>query len=352
MQVRIIEERAARDRIARQRHACAPCRVAGPAAARLRRSGCARWCECRTRALGEASRAGAGAWRDRDLRRARRRADHHVIDGDQAAAVRWRGRRRDRRRASSRVRARRVPRARARPSRARVPPATAFSTNSSSLVGMLPTTVPESSAFFGIDFRVRRRQRIWRVARRLAPSTSKSTSGCAGVDDVARLGVQHLDDAGVRRGHFDHGLGGLHRHHRLIDLTRSPSLTCQLTISASGKPSPRSGRLNVVIVRDLRTGYCSTNVARTRVDDARDARDVVVFEPEERHHRVVAGDALDRRLQVVQPVLGHESPRSPRRRRNCAPPRARSPAARSWRPTRGWCRDRLARWSRGRSLRR
>jgi hypothetical protein len=47
-------------------------------------------------------------------------------------------------------------------------------------------------------------------------SSSTSTSGAPGLDHVAGLAVQLGDLAGVGRGHLDHGLGGLHRHHGLV----------------------------------------------------------------------------------------------------------------------------------------
>src|SRR3569833_180089 len=93
-------------------------------------------------------------------------------------------------------------------------------------------------------------------------------------------------------------------------LTVSPTLTCQRTISASARPSPRSGRLNVAMKRLVpskvemgRSLPCqrATNCVR----DARDARDVLKFLPEERHDGVIPRHALDRRLQVVEAVLGH-----------------------------------------------
>ena len=40
--------------------------------------------------------------------------------------------------------------------------------------------------------------------------------GAADRDHVARLGVDHRNRAGGRRGHFDDGLVGLHREQRLV----------------------------------------------------------------------------------------------------------------------------------------
>ena len=59
-------------------------------------------------------------------------------------------------------------------------------------------------------------------------------------------------------------------------LTVSPTLTCQPTISASGRPSPRSGRLNVVMKHRSRV-VMPADLQRVahRGDDARDARHVL-----------------------------------------------------------------------------
>src|SRR5690242_6289091 len=96
-------------------------------------------------------------------------------------------------------------------------------------------------------------------------------------------------------------------------LTASPTLTCQRTISASARPSPRSGRLNVAMQappssdrafvsrgRSLPRQRCAHGIC-----NARHARYVVELEPEEPHDRVVARHTLNRRLQIVQAVLGH-----------------------------------------------
>src|SRR5690606_29862563 len=81
--------------------------------------------------------------------------------------------------------------------------------------------------------------------------------------------------------------------------TRSPGLTCQLTISASCRPSPRSGRLKVFIAAlpVALAGSGEGQDAPGRRDDARLARQVMLFVAEQRHDRVIAGHALDGRLQ-------------------------------------------------------
>src|SRR6185437_5460458 len=85
----------------------------------------------------------------------------------------------------------------------------------------------------------------------------------------------------------------------------SPTFTCQRTISASASPSPRSGRLKVVIYapfvrgreESFRKGFTHS------VRNARSVGDVVVLETGQRDDRVVAGYALDRRVQVVETTL-------------------------------------------------
>src|SRR6266404_9838861 len=69
-------------------------------------------------------------------------------------------------------------------------------------------------------------------------------------------------------------------------------------ISASAKPSPKSGSLNVLMRQPL-----SRNGEFYRTDDSLHARDVIVLELEQRHDGVEAGDALDRSLQIVEAVL-------------------------------------------------
>src|ERR1700722_11680497 len=63
-------------------------------------------------------------------------------------------------------------------------------------------------------------------------------------------------------------------------VTASPTWTCQRTISASARPSPRSGRLKVVIYAPYVGGRVGSffNGFAHGVHDARGIRDVVVFE--------------------------------------------------------------------------
>src|SRR5690606_18904444 len=113
----------------------------------------------------------------------------------------------------------------------------------------------------------------------------------------------------------------------------SPSLTNHSTMVASGRPSPRSGRWKVLVwlMRNTLAGlggrgetrragrsgskvprpeprHRQGSVVRDRAarggDDAIHARQVLHFQPEQRDVRVVAGDALDRRDQVVHRLLG------------------------------------------------
>src|SRR5690606_26046013 len=97
----------------------------------------------------------------------------------------------------------------------------------------------------------------------------------------------------------------------------SPTLTVHSTMVASGRPSPRSGRkklflllMAVLLVRG-RHGALAMSVvsarrhrALGRGNDAVDAGQVLHLEAEQRDVGVVAGDALDRREQVVHRLLG------------------------------------------------
>src|SRR3984893_16701933 len=74
---------------------------------------------------------------------------------------------------------------------------------------------------------------------------------------------------------------------------------CHSSISASARPSPRSGSLNVPMSDRLLVGQYGTH----RIHDALHARNIIVFEPEQRHDGVVAGDAMNLRLQVEQAML-------------------------------------------------
>src|SRR5690606_25559815 len=85
--------------------------------------------------------------------------------------------------------------------------------------------------------------------------------------------------------------------------TTSPTPTSHSTISASGRPSPRSGSRNSFL-----SLIVATSAGRQRAlgggDDLLHARQVLHLEPEQRDMGVVAGDALDRRHQVVHGFLG------------------------------------------------
>src|SRR5437899_7533348 len=69
--------------------------------------------------------------------------------------------------------------------------------------------------------------------------------------------------------------------------TRSPSLTCQVTISASSRPSPRSGSRNCRMADSLSAEL--THFAG-RGHDAADRRHVMLLEPRQRDDGVIAGD--------------------------------------------------------------
>src|SRR5260370_30393142 len=78
----------------------------------------------------------------------------------------------------------------------------------------------------------------------------------------------------------------------------SPLLTCHSTISASCKPSPRSGSLKTFMAsRRLQS-------LPDRGNDALRAWHILILESVKWHHHIVSGDALHRREQRVQPVLG------------------------------------------------
>src|SRR5690606_27906912 len=81
----------------------------------------------------------------------------------------------------------------------------------------------------------------------------------------------------------------------------SPSLTYHSTMVASGRPSPRSGRRNFLLMSaSLRVG----EGALGRRDDLVHAREVLHLQAEQRDVGVVAGDALDRGDQVEHALLG------------------------------------------------
>src|SRR5690242_6480035 len=87
-------------------------------------------------------------------------------------------------------------------------------------------------------------------------------------------------------------------------LTVSPTLTCQRTISASCKPSPRSGSLKYFIAISSASGVssrASSGVAQhgvTGVKNVLDAGHVQRFQSIQRWRDVRRGDSLDRCLQL------------------------------------------------------
>src|SRR5436190_23103514 len=99
--------------------------------------------------------------------------------------------------------------------------------------------------------------------------------------------------------------------------TVSPGLTCHSTISASCRPSPKSGSLKIFMLPltpslspcggegGFLVSSGKVDRAQRRGHDALDAGDVLLLEPRERHHRVVAGDTLHRRHQGHEAVLAH-----------------------------------------------
>ena len=122
----------------------------------------------------------------------------------------------------------------------------------------------------------------------------------AHLDHVALGTEQPGDAAAARRGHLDHGLVGLHRHQRLVG---------HHVVALGDVPSDDLGLLQAFAeIRQqelahggLRCGSGKLADAARRGDDAVDRGHVVLLEPRQRDHRVVAGDAGDRRQQGVRP---------------------------------------------------
>src|SRR4051794_2579421 len=95
--------------------------------------------------------------------------------------------------------------------------------------------------------------------------------------------------------------------------TVSPSLTFQVTISASVRPSPTSGSLNSAMWFLLRSAVVSTgsthgsgSVLERAVDGVQHPVEVgqeVLLDPRRRVRRVEAADAEHRRLQRVEALL-------------------------------------------------
>src|SRR5690606_34053005 len=84
--------------------------------------------------------------------------------------------------------------------------------------------------------------------------------------------------------------------------TASPTLMCHSTISASGRPSPRSGSLKFFMVGLLERDHLfngSYNVFHLG--------QVILLVTVVRHHRVVAGYPHHRRLQVQKGSFGNGS---------------------------------------------
>ena len=87
----------------------------------------------------------------------------------------------------------------------------------------------------------------------------------------------------------------------------SPTLTCQATISASAMPSPMSGSLNSIACHQSSITFFE------RLLHALRAREIGPFVGV-RVGRVPAGDALDRRFEMIEAALLHQ--RRPARRRS------------------------------------
>src|SRR5690606_16879430 len=83
--------------------------------------------------------------------------------------------------------------------------------------------------------------------------------------------------------------------------TASPGLTCHSTISASCRPSPRSGSLKYFIAALLVSGVVQGGLAGG--EDVLDARQVELLQAVKRRRDIRRGDPLDRRLQVEQGPL-------------------------------------------------
>src|ERR1700748_1165578 len=79
-------------------------------------------------------------------------------------------------------------------------------------------------------------------------------------------------------------------------LTTSPALTCQVTISASSSPSPRSGSRKSGMVIPLQS--------RDGVENPVGVRQMKVFEMRWWIGHIQPGDPQDRCLQVVETLLG------------------------------------------------
>src|SRR6185437_14461015 len=85
--------------------------------------------------------------------------------------------------------------------------------------------------------------------------------------------------------------------------TVSPGWTCQDTISASVRPSPTSGSLNSLFM--LGSPRSEGEGAVYGVQDPVQVRQVVLLELGHRVGRSETADPQDRRLEVVEALLGH-----------------------------------------------
>src|SRR6476660_5202213 len=84
----------------------------------------------------------------------------------------------------------------------------------------------------------------------------------------------------------------------------SPSFTYQATISASSRPSPRSGRLNWRMRESRSTRLAG---AARGGDDAANRRHVLLLKAGKRHERIVTSDTHDRREQGQETTFRDQS---------------------------------------------
>src|SRR5262249_49373727 len=88
--------------------------------------------------------------------------------------------------------------------------------------------------------------------------------------------------------------------------TWSPCVTCQATISASARPSPRSGSRNWYIARPPIPRSGEPADLACGVDNAADRGQVVLLKARQRHDRVVAGHPDDRRQERPEAAFGDQ----------------------------------------------
>ena len=119
-------------------------------------------------------------------------------------------------------------------------------------------------------------------------------------DRVADLGAEPDDLAVDRRGISTVALSVITAASTASSRTRSPTLTCHSTSSASATPSPTSGQLDDVL------GHPQASIAvAQRSADAGRPREIIPF-LRVRIGRVPAGHARDRRFQMIEAVLLHQ----------------------------------------------